>query len=350
MIIITPTQNIPNSGTDSTSGKTFYNPLKNVIERRALRMVGAYAADGEPTPRQIKDCDDVLNMMLKEWNVDGLLWLRVWGTLFLNRGQARYALASSVASGFSPCAYASVPNEVSYRQTSLRYKASRGDTSCIIDSDFGIYSGNLFGIITDDGFIEWFYGSLADRIVTFYEDQAMTIPGRLEREAEKDNLVYSYNVANQITRPTRIISAVRQLYDLPINPTGTQINIRSISRTDYEGLPNKTVQGKIVEYFYDPQLVYGMLYVWPTPDDPRDRLVLSMDRSIQDILDDVNSYDAPQEAMSTIAYCLALELEPEYPLDGASFQKLVTVATAKKQKLINYNREISKTSFEIEWR
>ena len=352
MIIITPTQNIPNSGDDSTSGRTFYNPLKNVIERRALRMVGAYAADGEPTPRQIKDCDDVLNMMLKEWNVDGLLWLRVWGTLFLNQGQASYALGSSMAQGFAPCAYSNTPSEVSYRQTSLEYKAFSGDLSCIIESDEGISSGNLFGIITNSGYIEWFFGELEDRIVTLYEDQAMTIPGHLERDSEKGHLVYSYNIANQITRPTRIISATRQLYD-PISANGMYVSLDpngGISRTDYERLPNKTVQGKIVSYFYDPQLVYGMLYVWPTPDDPRDKLILSMDRSIQDILEDVNSFDAPQEAMSTIAYCLAVELEPEYPLDTNSFQKLVTVATAKKQKLINYNREIAQTAFQIEWR
>jgi hypothetical protein len=111
-------------------------------------------------------------------------------------------------------------------------------------------------------------------------------------------------------------------------------------------LPSKTVQGIIVSCYYDPQLVAGLLYVWPTADTPGDKLILSMDRTIQDMLSDTDTYDAPQEATKAIADCLALELEPEYPLAPADFQKLAARAVASKTKLLNYNREPVATQFQ----
>ena len=137
MIIVTP-KHEPNTGEDYTSGTTEYNPWKNVIERRALRMVGAYASDGEPTSRQIRDCDDVLNMMIKEWTIQGFLWVRVWGTLFLNKGQVQYSLANTNHQNFSPCAFSSVPGQTVYVQSSLVNSIKAGATSCIITDPTGI--------------------------------------------------------------------------------------------------------------------------------------------------------------------------------------------------------------------
>ena len=359
MIIVTPINDqTPDTGNDHTSGTTEYNPWKNVIERRALRMIGAYASDGEPTSRQIKDCDDVLNMLLKEWTIQGLLWTRVWGTLFLNKGQTQYSLANTNHQNFSPCAFSSVPGQTVYVQSSLVNSIKSGDTSCIIADPTGITNGDFVGIINNAGIIEWFYGAFAEDDtgptdeILLYSDATMKNPSAMLEDADVGNLIYSFPPRNQICRPTKVMSVVRKLYD-PIAANGSEVPLEpngGISRTDYERLPNKTQQGKVVNYYYDPQLVYGILNVWPTADDPRDKLILSMDRTIQDVLDDTDSFDAPQEAMSAIAYSLAVELEPEYPLNSTAFGNLVSMASAKKQQLINYNRESAPTRFEREWR
>ena len=86
--------------------------------------------------------------------------------------------------------------------------------------------------------------------------------------------------------------------------------------------------------------------MWPTADTPGDKLVVTMDRPIQDMLSDTDTYDAPQEATKAIADCLALELEPEYPMESGGFQKLSARAIASKMKLLNYNRENVGISFQ----
>ena len=82
----------------------------------------------------------------------------------------------------------------------------------------------------------------------------------------------------------------------------------------------------------------------------RPQIILTMDREIQDMVADDDTFDVPQEALRTISYSLALDLEPEYPVDANAFNKLATVANVLKTQLLNYNREMAATSFQIDWR
>lgn len=76
----------------ATSGTTSYNPNRDAVIRRALRIVGAYQANSLPKPEQVTDAQEVLNMMLKAWQVDGLLWLREFITIDLVQGQVSYLI------------------------------------------------------------------------------------------------------------------------------------------------------------------------------------------------------------------------------------------------------------------
>jgi hypothetical protein len=318
----------------TTSGTSTFNPTRDVIIRRALRMVGGYASSGSPRPEQITDANDVLNLMLKSWQMDSLLWLRVFATLFLNKGQAKYNLAPTTHTGFSHCA-------TSYVQTTTSAAAIAGAGSVTLTSATGITTGDYIGVVDNNGLIEW-------STVTILGLTA-TLSTVLTAAVASGNVVYSHTVASQVSRPTRIFSAVRKLYDTTA-ANGYEVPIYLVARTDYENLPNKTTQGKVINLYYDPQLVDGTAYVWPTADSAGDKLVLTMDRTIQDIDDDTQTYDLPQEAMVAISYGLALQLEPEYPLDPNSFQKLKIQADGHKLKLLNYNREFAPTQFQMEWR
>ncbi len=385
----------------STSGTSSWNPVRDTVIRRALRMVGAYASSDNPRAEQVVDAIEVLALMLKDWQMDGMLWLKIWATLFLNKGQRQYVLGPSTYSGFSHCAFAYNPGLTPYIQTNINAAASLGVASVSVVSATGISSADYVGIADDNGLIEWFYAFVSGTTIYIYST-SLAIAGSLvvgvsyliqdyklgddftnigaasnatgvrftatgttptiwtfgssvsaattlTAAVTSGNVVYSHKVASQINRPTRIFSFARKLYSA-IAADGYEIPFDPISRTEYESLPNKTVQGKIIETYYDPQLVAGLLYVWPTADTPGDKLILTMDRPIQDILSDQDTFDAPQEALDAIAYCLALQLEPEYPLDNAAFQKLATVAVAKKQKLLSYNRENVPTQFQPDMR
>jgi hypothetical protein len=332
-----------------TSGISSYNPTRDIVIRKALRNVGAYSSDGVPSANQIVDANEVLNILLKTLQMDSLLWLKVFGTLFLNKGQRSYSLAPSTYSGFAHCAFASSPGLTPYVQTVTTAAAAAGAASVTVSSVTGITNADYVGVANDNGIIEWFYASVAGLVISLKTDVALAVPGALGVAAASGNVVYSHTVLSQSGRPTRILSAVRKLYDSTA-ANGYEIPIFNISRTDYEALPNKTTQGKVINVMYDPLLEAGQLYVWPTADTPGDKLVLTMDRGIQDMVGDADTFDVPQEALQSVADLLAFELEPEYPLDSGGFDKLAKRAVAAKTRLLNYNRENVSTSFQPEVR
>lgn len=77
---------MPTSGTDN------FTATRDLVVRRALRMVGAYTSTDLPRPEQLTDAVFVLNTMLKSWSIQGFLWLRQFTTITLVAGQNSYTL------------------------------------------------------------------------------------------------------------------------------------------------------------------------------------------------------------------------------------------------------------------
>lgn len=75
----------------ATSGTVAHNPVFNDIIYAALRKVGAYNSNGgAPTAAQVSDAQSELNDMLKEWQGDGLSWLKQYVYVTLVAAQASY--------------------------------------------------------------------------------------------------------------------------------------------------------------------------------------------------------------------------------------------------------------------
>lgn len=234
----------------TTSGSATYNPVRDQIVNRALRMVGAYASSDSARPEQVSDATDALNMMLKAWQIENHLWLKKFAVLTLVNGQNSYQLGAG-------------------------------------SSDICVYQGT----------------------------------------------------ATAVDRPTRIFSATRK------QSSGSEVSIISTSRSDFHALPNKATQGRVVQYYYDPQLVLGVFSVWPTPDVSGDTIILSLDRPLQDVLADTDTYDMPQEWTDCLCYGLALRIAPEYGLSLSERQLLAQEYTAFKQPLLDYDRENTSVFF-----
>jgi len=73
-----------------TSGTTSHNTVFNTIVYSALRKVGAYSSSDQPRAEQVADAVSELNDMLKEWQSEGLTWLRQFIYVTLVAGQASY--------------------------------------------------------------------------------------------------------------------------------------------------------------------------------------------------------------------------------------------------------------------
>lgn len=87
--------------------------------------------------------------------------------------------------------------------------------------------------------------------------------------------------------------------DTPLGP---------LSRADYFNLPNKTQQGSLTSWWFDPQRATRTLYVWQVPDTAAATnftLRYTYQRVIEDIDALDNDADVPQEWLEALAYALA---------------------------------------------
>jgi hypothetical protein len=78
----------------ATSGTSAFATSRDYVVRRALRLVGAYTSTDNPRPEQLVDATYALNVMLKAWSIQGLLWLREFYSLSLVVGQNQYPLGA----------------------------------------------------------------------------------------------------------------------------------------------------------------------------------------------------------------------------------------------------------------
>lgn len=147
-----------------------------------------------------------------------------------------------------------------------------------------------------------------------------------------------------IDRPTRIWNLKRK------DTSGNEIPINVISRQEYTDLPNKTTTGVVNQYYYDPQLTNGTLFIWPVPiTGTTDVLWGTCDRSIQYMLNDTDTYDLPEEWLRVIVWGLAKEIAPEYGLALSERQLIDVEYAALKAAVSSYDRENSPTYVQREY-
>lgn len=86
----------------TTSGVVTFSPVRDVVIKSALRLVGAYAPPALPRSDQITDANIALNMMLKSWQVQGALWVKEFVTVPMVASTAVYSLPDGVNTTYRP--------------------------------------------------------------------------------------------------------------------------------------------------------------------------------------------------------------------------------------------------------
>lgn len=119
---------------------------------------------------------------------------------------------------------------------------------------------------------------------------------------------YSMGVGETVDtpKPMSVIHARR------ITSSSTDIPVEVISRDEYLGLPNKTVQTPTTCVFYDRRRDTGTLYVWGTGTSSENSLKLTVKRPIQDFDAEGNNPDFPKEWVLPVTYQLAAAMAPKY--------------------------------------
>jgi hypothetical protein len=143
-------------------------------------------------------------------------------------------------------------------------------------------------------------------------------------------------------RPSRVFFPARRTissgYEVPL--------VGPISRQEYMSLSNKATPGTPNQVYYDPRINSGALYVWPVPTSVGDQVVLTADRTIEDIGDEEKTLDIPPEDIRTVKWNLALELAPEYGMKASDRDRLEKFALMMKQKTDIFNTDDAPVYFQ----
>jgi hypothetical protein len=124
---------------------------------------------------------------------------------------------------------------------------------------------------------------------------------------------YTIGVGKAINAPypTTLLQAI-----LRDNASNSQIDMQILSRYDFNLLPLTTLPtGQPVNVTYQPFINYGVLSVWPTPDQTiatSKTMIITYQRPLEVFDSATDTPDFPQEWANALIYSLALSLADEY--------------------------------------
>jgi hypothetical protein len=173
-----------------------------------------------------------------------------------------------------------------------------------VDSDDAIEDEDYIGIELDGGTIQW---TTVDGTPS---GDDVDLDAALTDDVAVDNYVFTYT--NKIARPTEIIEArVRDTDDVDV-----PLWVCS-SRHEFMEIADKTSKGQVSQLYYNPDITNGQLYTWPIADtgDITDRIVMTVQRVIEDFDASANNFDGPVECLEALIWNLAVRVAPSYGVD-----------------------------------
>jgi len=303
-----------------TSGDTITGYTRDYVINGALRLVGAYSPPADPRPEHVSKTIEACNMMLKTWQVQNLLWLREFATVFLVKGQRKYFLGPNSTS----------KGAINYYEDAIDADLVATDTVITVEDSSNMTAADIIGIKLDDNTIHW------DTIASVDSATQVTITTGVAGAATDGNFLYNYPTSEALYRPTRVFAATR------LTRTGQEIPIDDdnlLSRSDYFSLTNKDTQGTVTQIYFDKQRSTGHLYVWSTSDNNLDRLVLDLDRQIQLVTDTNDEYDFPEEWLEPIKYGLAVRIAPEHAVSGTAYNIIANTFSGLATNVLGFEIE-----------
>ena len=306
----------------TTSGSIDFSLNRNELIRASMRLAGILASGEVPNNDEYSDASVTLNLMLKQWQAEGIgLWLNQEFWLFPDYSDGTYLLGPT---GGNATASAVI--------TAIATAGVATNLTITVDSATGISNADVIGIELDGGTLQWttVNGAPAANVIT--------ITAALTDAVNVDAVIYSYTT--KIQRPQRLLELRR------VDSSGSEIPLAEISRQEYLGLALKTALGTPTQYYYDPRLTNGMLYLWPEPDNVTSYIKGTMRRTIYDMDATTDDFDIPPDWFGCLRDNLAAELAVEYDAPVQKQQILFGKAAKSRNILENFDSEQTSVFFQ----
>jgi hypothetical protein len=304
----------------TTSGSYDFSLDRDGLITEAYELTGAVAIGVAPTTAELTSGGRTLNLMLKGWQTEGIaLWLNQKVTLLLGYGTESYLLGPT-----GDNASATVV------KTEVATAAESGDSSLVLDSITGMTDGDYVGIELDDGTVQW------TTINGVPADATIVLAAVLTDDVAVGNHVYTYTT--KIQRPLEIVEGRR------ISPDNILTPLLPISRQEYMALSDKSSSGIVTQFYYDPQLTNGALYVWPTCADVKDTLEFTIKKPIMDFDATDDDGEFPPEWTEPIVLNLAVRIGIKLGIPLS--KELKDLAATAKFMAMTYDTEKTSTFFQ----
>ena len=144
---------------------------------------------------------------------------------------------------------------------------------------------------------------------------------------------YTLGATGTVTmdRPEDIIAAYRRDSNNKDTPVG------KMSREEYWRLSNKTAVGVPINYYYDPQLDNGVLYIYLTPDATvaaNNTLIIDYKKPIDDADATTNDIEIPKEWYLPLKWIVADEIMIEFDIPEEDKIRIERKANSHKKHTI----------------
>lgn len=116
--------------------------------------------------------------------------------------------------------------------------------------------------------------------------------------------------------------------------TPNEIVMARLNRDSYNNLPNKTFQGRPLQFWLDRQLNQPFMYVWPVPSEEYTiaQVTTYIKRYIMDVGSLTQEIEVPQRWFNAIVYLLAAALAEELPTVDPT---LIQILDQKAMRALN---------------
>lgn len=197
-------------------------------------------------------------------------------------------------------------------------------------------TGSRIGIQLDSGIMQWSYVIDVDSLTQ------VEIKDVLIGDAESSNIVYSFT--QQIDRPLKLFNATYA------NAIGqSEIPVNRWSRQEYMQQPVKDSQGTVVNWFYNPALEDGKLYVWQTANSVENLLRFDVRKPLAIYNDISDTLDFPSEYLMALKWGIAADIGPSYGVKESRQQVLEQKAFEALESAQDNDNELDSVYIAPNW-
>jgi len=292
----------------TTSNTVSFTITQSDAIRAAFEHIGIIGEGDSISSYDYGVAQSKLNLMLKNWqNQAEHLWVRQKIILFLQASQPSYSISLTSTDHITADINTSTGLPLTTQLTAANVI---GNTDITVTSSAGFVAGYYIGVQTTDGTLFW------STVNTVLSPTSVRLSDALTSATAIGGYVFGYQ--NKITTIFNPIKAIRRLISSNID-----VPLLYQAYDEYLQMPNKFTTGTPNMWSYDRQIDQMIINIWQNPVDVSYYLIFAVDRKIQDMNVNSDSFDLPQEWGDAIITNLALALAPIYgKAQGENFQEL----------------------------